>query len=571
MSDRVLQDNTLKSIANYLQTDVCNDRVIVLVRLLELTSSCIITEPLSRSVVQGGISTSAGIPDFRSPDTGLYANLAKLNLPYPEAVFDIHYFQLNPQPYPPTILLRLLDNEFVPLTILPSPSPQLVVPYCTLLAALRVSNHARRVCGWTNSTVYTLARDIAPGKFIPTPTHAFIKLLHEKGKLSKCFTQNIDTLERIAGVPPDKIVEAHGSFAASRCITCKTPYDNNQMKEDIRAARVPYCPEPECEGLVKPDIVFFGEGLPPEFAQGLPTIQSAALVIVMGTSLKVHPFALLPNLVPSRGCPRLLLNLEPAGNIGISLRQELRAVSQANNPSGRASPPASPSPSPDQREGSPASTARHGDPLSVPQGTGTVGDNVPAGGAHDLDRQSPAEAAQARTNANVNVTKKEEAIPGGAPLDSEDQDVQWDDEEYEEVDEDDEDEDEWGEDELGGVWLDDVVHLGPCDKSVRELCDLLGWRDELERIWKEGGGREPQKADVPSKEARALMMSTQVLLCMLIQVAMTVVAAAEPPLKIWTMPAKPTDLPLIRINMLPTILFQAKKQRKKHHRTSRML
>lgn len=414
--------NTLKSIANYLQTDVCNDRVIVL--------------------CGAGISTSAGIPDFRSPDTGLYANLAKLNLPYPEAVFDIHYFQLNPQPF------------------------------------------------------YTLARDIAPGKFIPTPTHAFIKLLHEKGKLSKCFTQNIDTLERIAGVPPDKIVEAHGSFAASRCITCKTPYDNNQMKEDIRAARVPYCPEPECEGLVKPDIVFFGEGLPPEFAQGLPTIQSAALVIVMGTSLKVHPFALLPNLVPSRGCPRLLLNLEPAGNIGISLRQELRAVSQANNPSGRASPPASPSPSPDQREGSPASTARHGDPLSVPQGTGTVGDNVPAGGAHDLDRQSPAEAAQARTNANVNVTKKEEAIPGGAPLDSEDQDVQWDDEEYEEVDEDDEDEDEWGEDELGGVWLDDVVHLGPCDKSVRELCDLLGWRDELERIWKEGGGREPQKAGI---------------------------------------------------------------------------
>jgi hypothetical protein len=53
MSDRVLQDNTLKSIANYLQTDVCNDRVVVLVRLFRLTSSRIITEPLSRSVVQG--------------------------------------------------------------------------------------------------------------------------------------------------------------------------------------------------------------------------------------------------------------------------------------------------------------------------------------------------------------------------------------------------------------------------------------------------------------------------------------------------------------------------------------
>lgn len=106
-----------------------------------------------------GISTSAGIPDFRSPDTGLYANLARLNLPYPEAVFDIAFFRNNPEPF------------------------------------------------------YALAQELYPGKFRPTITHSFTHLLHQKGLLLKLFTQNIDCLEREAGVPGDKIIEAHGSFA----------------------------------------------------------------------------------------------------------------------------------------------------------------------------------------------------------------------------------------------------------------------------------------------------------------------------------------------------------------------
>ncbi|CAE7201223.1 unnamed protein product, partial [Rhizoctonia solani] len=100
-------------------------------------------------MVGAGISTSAGIPDFRSPKTGLYANLARLKLPYPEAVFDIHFFRDNPLPF------------------------------------------------------YTLAHELYPGKFRPTITHSFIKLLSDKGMLHMCFTQNIDTLERLAGVPAD--------------------------------------------------------------------------------------------------------------------------------------------------------------------------------------------------------------------------------------------------------------------------------------------------------------------------------------------------------------------------------
>jgi NAD-dependent histone deacetylase SIR2 len=123
---------------------------------------CTLTSTATRtndSKTGAGISTSAGIPDFRSEDTGLYANLARLKLPYAEAVFDISYFRNNPEPF------------------------------------------------------YTLAQELYPGKYRPTITHSFITLLYKKGLLLKLFTQNIDCLEREAGVPDDMIIEAHGSFA----------------------------------------------------------------------------------------------------------------------------------------------------------------------------------------------------------------------------------------------------------------------------------------------------------------------------------------------------------------------
>ena len=74
-----------------------------------------------------------------------------------------------------------------------------------------------------------------------------------------CFTQNIDTLERRAGVPDDKLVEAHGSFATHACIDCHASYADDKMKIAVETQEVPRCGE--CEGLVKPNIVFFGESV----------------------------------------------------------------------------------------------------------------------------------------------------------------------------------------------------------------------------------------------------------------------------------------------------------------------
>ncbi|XXH02635.1 hypothetical protein Hte_009016 [Hypoxylon texense] len=208
-----------------------------------------------------GISTAAGIPDFRSPKTGLYHNLARLNLPHPEAVFEIDFFRSNPAPF------------------------------------------------------YLLAKELYPGNFSPTISHTFIALLAKKGLLRMLFTQNIDCLERAAGVPADRIVEAHGSFATQRCIDCRTPFPDDLMREHVQRGDPPRCTRESCHGLVKPDIVFFGEQLPETFHSNVSVPELADLVLVMGTSLLVHPFAGLPRRA-REGVPRVLFNLERVGDMG---------------------------------------------------------------------------------------------------------------------------------------------------------------------------------------------------------------------------------------------------------------
>ena len=109
--------------------------------------------------------------------------------------------------------------------------------------------------------VFTLTHELYPGRFRPTLTHTFIKLLADNGLLHTCFTQNIDTLERQAGVPLDRLVEAHGSFASQHCIDCKKEYDSEKMRLAVEKAEAVLCDDESCAGLVKPDVVFFGESV----------------------------------------------------------------------------------------------------------------------------------------------------------------------------------------------------------------------------------------------------------------------------------------------------------------------
>lgn len=157
-----------------------------------------------------------------------------------------------------------------------------------------------------------LARELYPGRFRPTVSHAFISLLAKKDLLYKLFTQNIDCLERAAGVPADKIIEAHGSFATQRCIECRRNFPDEKMLAHVEKGSVPRC---MCGGLVKPDIVFFGEGLPMEFSRSSGALAEADLVLILGTSLTVYPFAALPEMCRPK-TPRVLFNMEQVGDIG---------------------------------------------------------------------------------------------------------------------------------------------------------------------------------------------------------------------------------------------------------------
>lgn len=134
----------------------------------------------------------------------------------------------------------------------------------------------------------------------------------KKNIVKYIFTQNIDGLELKAGIPKEKIVFAHGTFDEGHCPTCKCEYDINEIKKGIEQGEVRTCSI--CNGPCKPHVVFYGEQLSESFFQKANEITSADLGIVMGTSLKVHPFSALPKLIHENDSWRIAINRSRIGN-----------------------------------------------------------------------------------------------------------------------------------------------------------------------------------------------------------------------------------------------------------------
>jgi len=117
------------------------------------------------------------------------------------------------------------------------------------------------------------------------------------------------------------VISCHGSFATATCVTCRRQVDGEVLAEDILQKRIARCPSCSatnphsagCTGVMKPDIVFFGERLPEEFFRTLEEdLPQADLMIVMGTSLQVAPVSEIVPRLPSN-IPVVLVNRELVG------------------------------------------------------------------------------------------------------------------------------------------------------------------------------------------------------------------------------------------------------------------
>jgi NAD-dependent deacetylase len=143
----------------------------------------------------------------------------------------------------------------------------------------------------------------------PNPTHFLLSRLQREGMIGEIITQNIDGLQQRAGAKD--VIELHGSVSSFSCMKCHRSYSKDELEKLFEESEVPWC---NCSGLIKPDIVFFGETLPIE---AINRAERAAidseLFVAMGSSLVVYPAAQFPVIAKSSGAILAIVNRDSTG------------------------------------------------------------------------------------------------------------------------------------------------------------------------------------------------------------------------------------------------------------------
>ncbi len=200
-----------------------------------------------------GISTLSGIPDFRSPN-GVYSE--KWHGLDVEEVLSIDFFKQHPEIF----------------------------------------------YEWAKPFVYSLE------KYQPNVVHRVAAKLEALGLCQGVYTQNIDRLHQRAG--SKRVYELHGSAANYHCLDCRRKFPDTEIDPAVKRGEVPKCAK--CGGLLKPDIVFYGEPLDEEMLGNADLeLRRTDLLLVLGSSLTVYPAAAMPEITARSGGKVVIVNAQP--------------------------------------------------------------------------------------------------------------------------------------------------------------------------------------------------------------------------------------------------------------------
>jgi NAD-dependent deacetylase len=140
----------------------------------------------------------------------------------------------------------------------------------------------------------------------PNPAHYALAELERLGKLCAVVTQNVDMLHQAAG--SKNVIELHGALRDAVCVKCGTRYP---LREALRwrTAGAPRCPK--CGGVLKPDVVFFGESVPQQaLREAFMLAEMAEVFLAVGTSLAVYPANQLPLIAKKHGAKLVIINAD---------------------------------------------------------------------------------------------------------------------------------------------------------------------------------------------------------------------------------------------------------------------
>ncbi|MDD3885585.1 MAG: NAD-dependent protein deacylase [Victivallaceae bacterium] len=174
----------------------------------------------------------------------------------------------------------------------------------TILSIECFREHPEYFYEWACDFVY------CAGNFAPSAVHIALAGLEKQGLLKALYTQNIDILHTKAG--SRAVYELHGSAARHHCTRCHAEYAYEKVAPVVLSGRVPHCED--CGGVIKPDIVFYGEALVGAMLnQAELDMARTDLMLVLGTSLTVYPAAALPEQAASYGAKLVIVNAQPTG------------------------------------------------------------------------------------------------------------------------------------------------------------------------------------------------------------------------------------------------------------------